>query len=179
MDKKICDFYNEDSDILPLPPGSYVIREKSSNGTNFMTLKMVDGEKDYILFSWWDNPNKPAKKDKDPPKHTGGKQPYVMLMTKEVEKLGREGVRNVAELVGHLSLLGDYIEWNTGKLINRRTKRPLKYKEVQTIFTCGNKKLNRLLGDMKKHELLYSASGGYVISSRLIKKGKMNEVGDN
>jgi hypothetical protein len=179
MDKKMHDYYNELSEVLPLPIGSYITREKSPNGTCFMSLKIPNGEgKELVLFSWWDNPKKPAKKDKDPPKHTGGKQPYVMLMTKEVEKLGEKGVKNVAELVGHLSLLGDYIEWNTGKLINRRTKKPLKYKEVQTIFSCGNKKLNRLLGDMKKHELLYSTDSGYVISSRLIKKGKMNNGGD-
>lgn len=174
MDKKMCDFYNELSEVLPLPIGSYVTREKSPNGTYFMTLKVPNGEgKELVLFNWWDNPKKPAKKDKDPPKHTGGKQPYVMLMVKEVEKLGSEGVKNVAELVGHISLLGDYIEWNTGKLINKRTKKPLRYKEVQEIFKCGNKKLNRLLARMKEHELIFATDGCYRISPRFVKKGKM------
>ena len=179
MDKKICDFYNGDSDILPLPPGSYLVREKSPNGTNFMTLKMPNGEKDLIVDSWWSKPGKPAKKDKDPPKHTGGKKPYIMLMVEEIEKLKKGGVKNVGELAGYLVSLSKNVEWGTGKLIHDRTKKPLKYKELQTIFGCGNKKLNRLLGDMKEHELLYSTDGGYVVSSRLIKKGKMNEVGDN
>jgi len=178
LDKKIVNFYNDESDILPLPPGSYIVREKSPNGTNFMTLKMPDGESELVVDSWWSNPKKPAKKDRDPPKHTGGKKPYIMLMVEEIEKLQKCGVKNVAELAGYLVSLGKYVEWNTGKLIQTRTKKPLKYKELQTIFNCGNKKLNRLLGDMKEHELLYSTDNGYVISSRLIKKGKMNKEGD-
>lgn len=178
MDKKMRDFIDGTTDVMPIQDGSFLHRERAANGHHYMTLRVPNGEEDIVLEEWWKNPKKPARKDKDPPKHTGGKQPYVMLMTKEVEKLGNQGVKNVAELVGHLSLLGDYIEWNTGKLINRRTKKPLKYKEVQIIFTCGNKKLNRLLGDMKKYELLYSTDGGYIISSRLIKKGKMNKGGD-
>ena len=102
-----------------------------------------------------------------------------MLMVEEINKLKKDGVKNVEEMAGYLASLGKNIEWNTGRLIHDRTKEQLKYKELLKIFGCGNRKLNRLLGDMKKHELLYSASGGYVISSRLIKKGKMNEVGDN
>ena len=179
MDKKIFDFYNESSDILPLPIGSYVVREKSPNGTSFMTLRMPDGEgEEFIVDTWWSNPNKPAKKDKDPPKHTGGKKPYLMVIVEEIEKLRKNGVKNVSELTGNLVSLGKYIEWNTGRLIHDRTKKPLKYTDLQTILNCGNKKLNRLLGDMKEHELLYSTDNGYVISSRLIKKGKMNKEGD-
>lgn len=173
MDKTTRDFIEETSDVIPIPEGSFLHRERSSNGTYFMTLRIPNGEDSIVLEEWWKNPKKPAKKDKDPPKHTGGKQPYVMLMVKEIEKLGGEGVKNVAELVGHISLLGDYIEWNTGKLINKRTKKPLKYKEVQTIFKCGNKKLNRLLARMKEHELIFAIDGGYRISPRFVKKGKM------
>jgi len=179
MDKKIVDFYNNESDILPLPVGSYIVREKSPNGTNFMTLKMPNGDgKELVVDTWWSNPNKPAKKDKDPPKHTGGKKPYVMLMIDEIERLKKSGVKNSGELIGNLVSLGKHIEWNTGKLINTRTKNPLKYKELQIILGYGNKKLNRLLGDMRDNELLHSTDGGYVISSRLIKKGKMSKEGD-
>ncbi|HAW57563.1 MAG TPA: hypothetical protein DCX03_00885 [Bacteroidales bacterium] len=179
MDKKTRDFIEETTDLLPIPTGSFLHRERAPNGMYFMTLRLPNGDSDFALEEWWKNPNKPAKKDKDPPKHTGGKQPYVMLMTKEVEKLGKEGVKNVAELVGHLSLLGDYIEWNTGKLINKRTKKPLKYKEVLTIFKCGNKKLNRLLKDMKEYELIFATDSGYCVSPRFVKKGRTKKQEGN
>ena len=172
MDKKIVDFYNETSDILPLPAGSYVVREKSPNGTSFMTLKMPNGEQELIIDTWWSNPKKPAKKDKDPPKHTGGKKPFVMCMVEEIERLKKLGVKNVEELSGYLASLGKYIEWNTGRLVQTRTKEQLKYKDLQIIFRCGNRKVNRLLRDMKENELLYSTDSGYIVSSRLIKKGK-------
>jgi len=178
MDKKMRDFYNGISDILPLPPGSYVTREKTPSGTNFMTLKVPNGEEgELVLFDWWEKPGKKAKKDKPPPKHTGGKKPYIMLMVEEIDKLKKDGVKNVEELAGYLVSLGKYVEWNTGRLVQTRTKQQLMYKDLKTIFTCGNKKLNRLLGEMKEHELLYSTDSGYVISSRLIKKGKSNKDG--
>lgn len=174
MDKKVRDFINETSNAIPIPPGSFLTREKSPSGNNFMTLKIPngDGDGDLILSTWWENPNKPANKDKSPPKHTGGKQPYVMLMINEVEKLREKGVKNVEEITGYLVSLGKNIEWNTGRLIHKRSKKPLKYTDLQTIFSCGNKKLNRLLAEMKKHELLFSTDSGYCISPRFIKKGK-------
>jgi hypothetical protein len=175
MDKKTRDFIDGTSDIMPIPTGSFLHREKLPNGICFMSLKIPNGDKDLTLKEWWENPNNSAKKDKPPPKHTGGKKPYIMLMVEEIERLKKEGVSNVEELTGHLISLAKHIEWNTGKLIQKRSKKPLKYKDFLTIFGCGNRKLNRLLADMKEYELLYLTDGGYVISSRLIKKGKMNK----
>lgn len=177
MDKNVLDFINGFTDVLILPVGSILTRDKTPN-SNFMTLKLPNGEEELILDEWWSNPNKRVKKDKPPPKHTGGKKPYIMLMVEEIEKLRKSGVPNVEELTGYLASLGKYVEWNTGKLIQTRTKKQLGYKDLRSIFRCGNKKLNRLLGEMKDSELLYSTDSGYVVSSRLIKKGKMNEVED-
>lgn len=178
LNKNVLDFLNGTTDVLMLPIGSVLTRDKAPNA-NFMTLKLPNGEKELIIENWWSNPNKLVKKDKPPPKHTGGKKPYIMLMVEEIEKLKKDGVRNVEEMAGYLVSLGKYVEWNTGRLVRNRTKDPLRYKELQKIFGCGNKKLNRLLGEMKEHELLYSTDSGYVISSRLIKKGKTNRVEDD
>jgi len=177
MEKDLLDFLNGNTNVL-IPQGVTITRDKAPNGQEYITVKIDNGNRELTLYSFWHNPNKPAKKDKSPPKHTGGKKPYVMLMVEEIEKLKKGGVKNVEELAGYLVSLGKYVEWNTGRLIHDRSKNPLKYKELQAIFGCGNKKLNRLLGEMKEHELLYSTDGGYVISSRLIKKGKTNKEGD-
>jgi len=177
MEKNLLDFLNGNTNVL-IPQGVTITRDKAPNGQEYITVKIDNDNRELTLYSFWHNPNKPARKDKDPPKHTGGKKPYIMLMVEEIDRLRKSGVRNVEELAGYLVSLGKYVEWNTGKLVQPRTKNPLKYKEIQTIFGCGNKKLNRLLGEMKENELLYSTDGGYVISSRLIKKGKPNKEGD-
>ena len=176
MDKGLHDFLNGNSNVLCLSE-AIITRDKTPTGSEYITIKIDNGNKELELYSFWHNPNKPVKKDKPPPKHTGGKKPYIMLMVDEIERLKKDGVSNVEELAGYLVSLGKYVEWNTGRLIHTRTKNQLKYKDIQKIFNCGNKKLNRLLADMKDHELLYLADGGYVISSRLIKKGKTNKAG--
>lgn len=148
-----------------------ISRERVPNGVQFISVSTADG----LLFSFWHNPKRPAQKEQ-PPKHTGGKQPYIMCMVGEVEKLRAQGVVGIEELVGVLVCLGHYIEWSTGRLIHKRSKEPLKYKDLRTLFTFSNRKLNRILGELKEHDLLFGTSGGYVVSSRFIKKGKTKEA---
>ena len=169
MDKNLADFFSGATNVIS--GNITIIRESIPDGSQFWTIKRDDVE----IISFWHNPkNKPAK-EKPPPKHTGGKKPYIMLMVGEVEKLRAQGVCGVEELIGYLACLGQYIEFNTGKLIHKRSKKPLQYKDLQRIFPCGNKKLNRILRELKEHDLLFNTQEGYFISSRLIKKGKANK----
>lgn len=135
------------------------------------------------MFSFWNNPKKKNREkiivDENgveateiPPKHTGGKKPYIMVMQEEVERLRSEGVKGVEELIGYCVSMGKYIEWNTGKLIHKRSKKPLKYSDLLDIYKCSNNKLSRMISEMKEHDLLYKTEEGYFISSRLLKKGK-------
>lgn len=133
--------------------------------------EVVPMDEDFLLsFVKYVNP-KTLEQSKTP-RHSGGKKPYVMLMVDEVERLRKDGVKNVEELVGYLACLSKNIEWNTGKLVKKRTKKPLKYKDLQGMFPCSKNKLNRILKDLKEQDLLYGTQEGYFISPRIIKKGK-------
>ena len=154
--------------------GNFTItREKTSNGSEYIRVlpenKTTEGME---LYTFWYNPKSENKDPSKKPKHTGGKKPYVMLMVDEMEDLKEKGVKNVEELIGYVVSLSKYIEWHTGKLIHKRSKKPLKYKDLQQIYGCSNKKLNKMINLMKEHDLLYYTDEGYFISSRFIKKGK-------
>lgn len=146
-----------------------ISRERAPTGMQYITISGENG----TLYSFWHNPQKKAR-DK-PPKHTGGKKPYIILMVDEIEKLRSEGVPNIEGMIGFIVCLGKHIEWNTGKLIQSRNKKPLQYKDLQAMFNYGNRKLNRVLTELKEHDLLFNTKEGYFISTRFIKKGKTNK----
>jgi len=146
-------------------------REIMPNGViHLIVSNYSESEEEMLLCEEYRKPGR--EKNKGSPKHTGGKKPYIMLMTDEIEELKKKGVKNIEELIGVLGSLGQHVEWNTGKLIHKRSKKPLQYKDLSTIFTYGNKKMNRILNDLKEHDLLYKSTEGYFVSGRIIKKGK-------
>lgn len=166
MDKEFLKYLNRESNICI---GELKItRDVAPNGSEYITVCMSDGRE---LYTFWHNPRKAERKNENP-KHIGGRKPYLMLMIGEIKKLKEQGVKNVPELVGYLVSLGDNIEWNTGRLIHKRSKKSLQYKDLLEVCGCSKPKLNKLLAQMKELDLLYYTSEGYFVSSRLIKKGK-------
>lgn len=186
MDVKIKKFLQGETNVVETK--LVMTRETTPAGMQYIRI-LADLHNDRVLlYDFWHNPQKNDKKTeiiKDeslvvekPPKHTGGKKPYLMLMIDEIEKL-KASVPNTEELIGYVSCLGKYIEWNTGKLIHKRSKKPIQYKDLLEIYKCSNKKLNKMIALMKKHNLLEHNSEGYFISSKYIKKGKSKKRDDN
>lgn len=168
MDKELLKFINGEINVIQL--NMTLVREPLlPNGfTHIIGRPSNERDEKLLLLDSWDG----KRPKSDAPKHTGGKKPYIILMVDEVEKLRAQGVVNVEELIGYLVCLGRYIEWSTGRLIHKRKKTSLRYKDLQGIFPCGNRKLNRILAELKEHDLLFKTTDGYFISYRFIKKGK-------
>ena len=164
-------FLNYETNVVLIGGYFMISREIAPNGYEHITEYIItsDGEKvEYRKF--WHNP-KITEVDKKP-KHTGGKKPYLMVMINEIEKLRDQGVKNVEELIGYVACLGKYIEWNTGRLIHKRSKKPIQYKDLVEIYKVSKPKLNKMINLMKEYDLLYYTDEGYFISSKYVKKGK-------
>lgn len=172
MEKDLIRLLNGETNVARFD--GLIKREVMPNGTVHFWVTNYDGE-EVVLCEEYRKPG--GKRNKGSPKHSGGKKPYVMLMTDEIEAIKKQGVKNTEELVGFLASLSKYVEWNTGKLIQKRSQKPLQYKDLREIFPYGNKKLNRILSDLKDNDLLYGTAEGYFISSRIIKKGKNKSKG--
>lgn len=141
-----------------------ICREQAPNGSQYITIR--SGER--TIYAFWHTPD--SEKGKKP-KHTGGKKPYVMLMTQEIVELRKQGVPNVEELIGFMVCLGRNVEWGTGKLVKGRKKTPIRYKDLLDMFSCGKRKLDRVLKQMQEYGLLSNTNEGYFVSTKLIKKG--------
>lgn len=168
MDKEFLEFLNGNKSAAKIEV--IFLREEMPNRVQHITIKLDDKP----IYDFWVNPKKP-KGEKPPPKNTGGKKPYIMIMVNEVKKLREQGVKNVEELIGYLVCLAEFVEWGTGRLINKRSKKQLKYDDLLKMFTCSHIKLNQILTDLKKYDLLTNNSEGYFISGRFIKKGKSKQ----
>lgn len=162
MDKKILSYITRETDVLET--NAIISREKTDKGMEYIHISF--GEKERYTF--WNNP---AKARDHPPKTTGGKKPYVMLMVQKVSELQKQGIKNIEEIIGFLVLLSDNIEWNTGRIINKRSKKPLKYDDLRNKYSSGNSKFAKSMKLLTDNSLLEHKPEGYFISTDLIKKG--------
>lgn len=109
-----------------------------------------------------------------------------MVMLNEIKELKkqlkRDGIKNYNEVVGALIDFSEYMEWNTGKLIDTRQRLkkkrlPLKYNDLFEISGYSKGKFENMMKIMKDYRLLWYSdeneeNKGYFISQIYFKKGK-------
>jgi hypothetical protein len=162
MDKLLA-FKNKEINVVK---GEFIIsRESLDNGVDFIHVTCADNGKE--VYSFWQNTNKTDEE----PKSMGGKKPYVMLMLQELSKLQEGGIKGIEDAVGFLTIISDNIRWNTGLVVNKRSKKPLKYTDLQKIYSGSKYKFEKTMKFLKDHNLLTHTPEGYFISRELIKKG--------
>lgn len=173
MDKKTLDYLSKgiNTSEIQSPIFSREVTEKGMEHIT-VTLKEVG-----VIYRFWNNPFKKIR-TKGKPKHSGGKRPYVMISVEEVKalrkKLKCDKVKNAEEAIGFVVLLVDHIEWNTGKLIDCRSKKALRYVDLKEMFGHTNNKLDKILSVLRKYEILINTKEGYFVSTKLFRKGKTN-----
>lgn len=156
---KLSEFVCRRVNVLDMGDGLVLGREPA-NGMDYMTISK-DGE---VLFAWWSNPKKKASKT---PKHTGGKPPYVKLMTDSLEKHSNLSL----ESYGFMVRLAGSIQWGTNLIINKRTKKPLNGEMMGKIAGVRKSKAYAIIKELTKEHLLTKDKDGYKISPDLLQKG--------
>ena len=137
----------------------------TTTGQEFIHLVSDEGEE---VYTFWHNPN---SKPGDKRKNTGGKKPYIMFMLQEMEKLQVQKIEGIEEIIGLLVMLSAHIEWSTGRLIHKRSKKPIRYSDLVIMVSFGKYKLNKILNELQSNNLLTNTAEGYFVSNKLIKKG--------
>ena len=153
-----------------------ISREKSKNGTECIYIK-PEGYGN-PMYTFWNNTRKKEKEpeeEKESKKRAtgGGKKAYVMLMIEEISQI-TPGVNNgvdAEKALGAAVRLANNIEWSTGKIINKRNKKALTYTDLLKLYGCSNNRLNTLINDMTKLNIMYHTKEGYFVSPKYIKKG--------
>lgn len=194
MDKDIADFILGKHDLLILydkngKPAFKMDRSKTNTNNQMISEVFLDDDynKDIDWNRYWRNYFGEYKEPDKKPKSTGGKKPYVMLMTKEVTELLEKNIKNADEVLGFLTILSGYMEFHSGKLIDKRQRLkkkqlPLQYNDLLEICKYSRTKLDKMIKITKDYNLIYyekptkDNKGGYFISSNIIKKGKKGVI---
>ncbi len=107
---------------------------------------------------------------KKKPRTTGGKRPYVKLMqdVKGIEDVSLDAAGLLLKLI-----CGGNIEWQTGMVINKRTKKPLRSKMILKYMNIGDRKYKGIMAELRDRGLMVyrRSEGAYFISPNFIRKG--------
>ena len=164
----IRQFLNGEINVIDL--GSGVILSKEVAPSSELWHLSVNGaeEKTFWVSSKPNDVKQPKKGN-----YTNGKPPYTMAMSNPVKTLvSDENVQgDIFTQLGVLTALGRNMEFSTGKLVNRRTKKPLTRKDILSITKFSHNKLDKILRDMKATGLIEHTADGYFVSRKYIKKG--------
>ena len=76
-----------------------------------------------------------------------------------------------AEIIGTAMILATHAQWNTGLLIHKRSKKPLRFDELMKITGFNKDKLSSCLKNMTTAGILQKDEGSYKLSFDFIKKG--------
>lgn len=103
------------------------------------------------------------------PKHTGGKRPYIMLMQdRPVSELSFD-----ARAFLFTIFCENFIEWHTGKVVDRRSKKPLTTKKMAKTFGIGIVRLKKVVSELESKGIISynSRQSCYIVSQDFAKKG--------
>ena len=164
MDKDFLKFYNGENNYYRSGNLSIGREPLPNSGRVYYIIKHDDKETEYTLHEFWTS--KLGQKLNMNKKSTGGKKPYVMLMT---EALYNTNITPTN--IGYLIKLTHNIEWGTGRLIDRKTKKPLTGDSIASVLGTSSSTVDKLIKDLKQNNAIRKESDGYFISTELFKKG--------
>lgn len=148
-----------------------VTREDSKTYT---LLHFIDKETGIPLFDKWvrkDNLFSEGKNTDN--ENTGGREPYVMLFYRRLKKVFHgEFVGNMDCQLSSLTLLSEFIQMNTGKLINKRTKKPLTQANIAKELGLSVRRTAEILADLKKNGIIVRQDSAYFIKREFLAKGR-------
>lgn len=168
-DKELNDYMHGNTDAAIVTVA--ILREPLENGVEHITIQSVGNDgKPVVLYEFWNSKKKGPGKE-SAPKRVGGKASYTKLMSEEIKRLHNEGLQGREESLGVLLFLSGNVEWGTGRLINKRSKKPLKYEDLEKLLGYSNKKMNRVIADLKRYGYMSHTAEGYIVSNRIMQKG--------
>ena len=143
-------------------------REINANGNEHITVSEYSTNGlPRVILRGWRNPQRIIRRAK--PKHTGGKPSYIKLLTGGMTELASKA--KDADL-GALVRLAQNVDWETGALIDTRTKKPLDFAGLMRATGYNRQTLSSRLKSLREIDALtVDDQDRYIISRQLLQKG--------
>ena len=137
-------------------------------------LHFRDRDTGIELFTKWQRKDSifETKKEKDNENY-GGADPYVMMHTKSIKKvfLG-EYVGNMDCQLSAMTILSEFIQSGTGKIVKPRTKEAMKRKDIARELGVSERRAAGIIGDLKNNGLIERREDAYYVPRKFYAKGK-------
>lgn len=152
----------------------FILSRESTGNAEYVSVSLPDADEP-IYTLWTKKPKKRKGSEKAgeivKPKHTGGKRPYIILMQDQHEKLDKlsaEAAGLALKMMG-----GGFVEWDTGRIIDRRTKQPLTIAAIRTRYKLGASKAKALIKELTENEFIKydRKERAYFFNAQIARKG--------
>lgn len=139
--------------------GDFIISREQTKKSSFCFVSMASQDEPKHILAGWAKPIKPEplatirkvgveEQEVKTKKHTGGKRPYIMLMQDKAAVV-KELSLGASGLMFKIIASG-CIEWHTGRIIKKRSKKPMTFAMICSEFglkSAEGKDILRELGD--------------------------------
>ncbi len=129
-------------------------------------------EREQPIYQFWQSTARRKRQEVSEarqPKHIGGKQPYVMLMIRDLVRLMEAGMP--PKYAGYILYLVPYFEWGTGRLICGRKKRSMIFDDLVQVWGVSRVTCQRVVRALKEYGIISHTTDGYYVSRKFAKKG--------
>jgi len=155
---------------------TFILSREKANGAEYVSVSLPDNPTP--IYNLWTKPIKKANPNKATgiieevkPKHTGGKRPYIMLMQDQNDITNTLSIE-AAGLMFKL-LAGGFIEWDTGRIMDRRSKQPLTIDKIRSRYKLGKDKSKTIIKELTENDIIKydHKQRAYFFNAKFARKG--------
>jgi biotin operon repressor len=151
-----------------------IISREDKEDRKSTLFHFVDKDTGIELFSEWRKADKLFGGEKKETENIGGREPYAMLFTRRVKKVfSGEYVGSKDSQLSALVLLSEYIQMNTGKLVKKKSKKPLTQQDIAKELGLSVRRTATILADLKANGVIERQDGAYLIKREFLARGRM------
>jgi hypothetical protein len=146
-------------------------RERLDTGAELIVVTDYEGTMPKIIISGWRSKNKHQRKNAIP-KHTGGKPSYIKLYSRFFEKLQQQGQQpklKDAE-IGTALRIAAFADWKTGKLIDKKTKKPLNLAALSNKLGYSKRTMIDRVEALQENGIIKQRDGCYYMNREYFAK---------
>lgn len=138
-------------------------------------LHFVDKGTGAVLFDQWVRKDRLFNNEKEKPKNEniGGQEPYVKIYYRRVDKvIEGDFVGGLDSQLSTMTLLCKHIQMNTGKLVKKRTKKPLTMADIAKTLNVSVRRAADIVANLKANGFIERKDNAYFVSRDFYSKGR-------
>jgi hypothetical protein len=162
--------------------GDFIISREQTKNSSFCFVSMPQEEESVQILAGWAKKVKPESEilatvqevstaEPKPKKHTGGKRPYVLLFQDNIDAVKDLSLNASGFLLKVIA--SGCVEWHTGKVIKKRSKKAMTQKMICAEFGLKSVECKAILKELTEKKIIAydNSEKAYFINRNFAAKG--------